>query len=1058
MTNKIICCLFLAFLCFTNNLQSETVTLGQFPAPSPDGKQLLFCFRGDIWQVAVEGGAAKRITVHEADEYHPNWSPDGKLIGFSSDRNGNNDIYIMSTEGANLTQLTFLSTSDIFCDWMPDGKSIIFASRRDFSYPSSRLASHYQVSCDGGTPTMLNPEFGAQGKISPDGRYLIYADGRLDPYRKRYQGSSNTDIWRYDLKNKNYIQLTDFNGNDMFPLWSSNGQRIYFVSHQDGTANIWQMDLDGSNKKQLTFHQDDGVYFANIARQAGVLAYCRASDIWILNLETGKYAPLKIEVPDDPKNNTIEWKNFTNDATEMAISPDEKYVASVIHGEIFISKNKEKGTKKAVRLTSTPYREKDICWTPDGDTLLFVSDRNGNDDIFMLFSADASEKNLYRSLKIQTTPLTPDQLEEVTPRIAPDGKKIAFIRDNSLWVMDRHGKNSKKLLESWNAPQFAWSPDSKWLAYSVEDNEFNSDIFIMPASGGTGVNISQHPDNDMAPVWSDDGKKLGFTSRRNNDTFDIWYVFLNKADDEKTKEEWEEEEEKADEAKNKKDDKKDKPEAKKAESKVDVKIDFENIHKRLRRLTSLPGDETRLAISPNGKTFVFNGNSKGQNELWSVEWDGSELKQLTESKENPSQIKWSKDGKTIYYLKSGGTFVSLSSDGKTKKGIDFQARMDIDHYQERLQMFQEAWRVLNQNFYDPKFHGADWPALRKKYGAMVEKIATSNDFYTAVELMLGELNASHLGISPPNAGGGIQTGMLGLRFDETYPGKGLKILKVMPDGPCDQVNARVTAGEILLAVDGIEIEKNTNIYQMLNQKVDTRVELKLRNDRAERIVIVKPINFNAFMNLEYDRWVNEKRKLVDKLSQGKLAYVHIQGMGWPNLEQFQMELYAEANGKAGLLIDVRFNGGGWITDYLLTMLQAKPHAQTIPRGGEIGYPQDRRPYYAWNKPVAALCNQYSFSNAEIFSHAMKVLKLGKVIGEATPGYVISTGGTQLLDGSSFRIPHRGWYNLETGLNQENNGAIPDYIVKVQKGDEANGIDRQLEKAVQVLLAEIRVGK
>ncbi len=1052
-------CLSMVFLLLTSHLvRSETVVLGQFPAPSPDGKQLVFTYRGDLWLASIAGGTARRLTVHEANEYHPNWSPDGKAIVFASDRNGNYDLYVISADGNDFAQLTYLSTADICTDWTPDGKEIIFASRRDFSYPATRLASLYKVPRAGGTPVMLNREFGAQGKISPDGRTLIYTDGRLDLYRKHYHGSMNSDIWRLDLKTHQYTQLTNFDGNDFFPLWSKDGQQIYYVSHQDGTANIWQMKADGSQPRQLTFHQDDGVWFANIARQAPVLAYCRGSEIWILNLDTGKSVPIKIEVPDDPKENQIEWKTFTNNATEMALSPDEKYIAAVIHGEIFIVKNKEKGTKTAVRLTNSPFREQHVSWTPNGDSLLFVSDQNGNDDIFLLISADPAEKNLYRALKHRIISLTADTREEIMPKTAPDGKSIAFIRDQDLWIMDRQGKNTRCVLESWNAPQFAWSPDSKWLAYAMEDREFNRDIFIIPAEGGHAVNISQHPDNDQAPVWSADGKKLGFCSRRNNDTFDIWYVFLSKTDDEKTKAEWEEEEEKVEETKNKKDDSKDKSTVKKEAEKIGVKIDFTDIHKRLRRLTTLPGDETQLAISPNGKTFIFNANAKGQNELWSIEWDGSELKQLTESKENPIQINWSKDGKTIFYLKSGGALAAISPDGKTKRGIDFDARMDIDHRQERLQMFHEGWRVLNQNFYDPKFHGVDWAAMRKKYGALIEKIGATDEFYTAIEMLLGELNASHLGISPPNSGDGIQTGMLGLSFDETYSGKGLKIARVMPNGPCDQMNVQVATGEILLAVDGQEILPHTNLYALLNQKVNRRVELRLVNAPGERTLVVKPIDFNALMHLEYERWVQQKRQLVNRLSAGKLAYLHIQGMGWPNLEQFQMELFSEAQAKAGLLIDVRFNGGGWITDYLLTMLQAKPHAQTQPRGGERGYPQDRRPFYAWNKPVAALCNQYSFSNAEIFSHAMKVLKLGKVIGEATPGAVISTGGTQLLDGSSFRIPYRGWFNLETGLNQENHGAIPDVLVKVQKGDEDAGIDRQLEAAVRVLLDVIQAGK
>jgi len=1032
---------------------AEPVILGQYPAPSPDGSQLAFSFRGDIWLAPISGGNAQRLSVHEAYESLPNWSPDGKWLAFASDRNGNRDVFVMTAQGENVQQLTFLSQDDQVFDWTPDGQSILFASNRDFSYPAVRLASLYQIRREGGTPTLFMPDFGDHGKISPDGRFLLFTRGRIDLYRKHYHGSMNSDIWRFDLKTGEYFQLTDFAGNDFFPLWAPDGKLIYFVSHQDGTANLWQMQPDGAAKKQLTSHKDDGIYYAAIARNARVITYSRGDQIWVWR--DGKSTPLELTVPSDAKTNSIAWEFFNSKATEMAVSSDEKYLAFVVHGEIFLTKNKTKGTSRTIRLTDTPFREKDLCWTPHGDTLLFVSDRNGNDDLFQIVSDDPATKNLYRALKYKTIPLTDDSREEIKPKVSPDGKKIAFLREDDLCTMNRDGKKVQILTESWNTPNFAWSPDSRWIAYSVEDNEFNADIFIIPAEGGAPVNITRHPDNDLDPVWSPDGRKLGFGSRRSNDTFDIWFVFLRQADHEKTTEDWEEEEEILAEAKKDKSDKA--KDEKKTEDKR-VQIDFQDIHKRLRRLTSLPGDENTLDISPDGKTFIFKTNSDGKNNIWSVGWDGKELKQLTSGDENPLQLHWSNDGKTTFYLKSTGTLHSMAAAGSDNKGIGFSARMEIDQVAERRQMFHEAWRVLNQYFYDPDFHGADWAKLRKKYSARIENIATSEDFYTAVRMLLGELNASHLGIYPPAKSGAIQTGMLGLKFDESYSGTGLKVTRVLPNGPCTQANATVNPGEILLAIDGESVSANQNIHERLNQKVNQPVILKIQGVATEREIVVRPIPFNQLMTLEYDRWVNEKRQWVHEQSQGRVAYLHIQGMGWGNLEQFQTELYSEAHGKDGLLIDVRFNGGGWINDYLLTMLSVRPHAYTVPRGGERAYPQSRLPYYYWSKPFSVLCNQYSFSNAEIFSHAVKVLRLAKVIGEATPGAVISTGETKLLDGSSFRIPGRGWFNLETGLNQENNGAVPDFIVGVQPGDEVKKIDRQLQKAVEVILREISAQK
>ncbi|MFQ6093684.1 MAG: S41 family peptidase, partial [bacterium] len=654
------------------------------------------------------------------------------------------------------------------------------------------------------------------------------------------------------------------------------------------------------------------------------------------------------------------------------------------------------------------------------------------------------------SLNRKIVRLPDSEEEDYAPRFSPDGKKIGFVRGNGeLWTMNRDGSGQKRILEGWAEPTYAWSPDSRWIAFSRVDEEFNEDVFIMPADGGQPVNITRHPDNDFRPVWSDDGRKLGFVSRRLGDTRDVWFVFLQRKDDEKTPEEWEEEEEEG------REEKKDEEE----EEKVEVKIDFEDIHKRLRRVTSLPGEEGRLAISPDGKTFAFSSNTEGKNDLWVVQWDGEELKQLTQDGANPSFITWDVEGEKIYYMKSGGTFHSISKQGSDSKGYPFSARLLIDHQAERLQMFDEAWRILNDSFYDPHFHGADWDDMKKKYRPLAAQVQSQNDFYDVVRLMLGELNASHLGIYGPSPDEAVKTGMLGLTYDESYTGVGLRIETVLPYGPCDQEESRLQPGEIIMAVNGTSLEENRNLYELLVDKVDEKVQLEVKSkDGKKRTVVVRPIDYGEYMSKEYDRWVREKQDWVEKESKGKIGYLHIRGMGVPSLERFEMELYAVAHGKEGLIIDVRNNGGGWTTDYLLAILSPKPHAITVPRGGGEGYPQGRRPLYVWSKPMVAMCNQYSYSNAEIFSHAVKTLRRGKLVGMTTPGAVISTGGTTLIDGSWFRIPFRGWYVKGTMANMEKVGAVPDIIVEERPGDVAEGIDRQLERAVEVLMEELEAGK
>ena len=1038
----------------TNN----SVLLPRFPAPSPDGEYLAFTYHGDIWRVPITGGRAVRLTVHEKYDRNPVWSPSGEEIAFSSNRFGNDDVFVIPSDGGEAERVTFFSAGDLVSDWSADGKRLIFSSRRNFDY--HRLSQLYQVSHEGGTPRMLIPEYGSQAKISPDGRYVVYTRGSTRWWRKRYRGSDNAEIWLYDTKTEAYQRFTTHEGNDMWPMWSADGKSIYYVSDEGGEiCNIWVTDLQGKERKQVTYHKEH-VRFANISRHGRVIAYELGAEIWYIILNGSKPSRINIIAPSDYKFNTVEKKTFSSDASEMEISPDEKEIAFVVRGEIFVMKNKEKAPK-AHQITDNSARDFDIIWAPEGDTLVFASDRNGNYDLFMAVSDDPKEKRLSRTLKYKLIRLTDSKENETSPRFSPDGEKISFIRGKGdLCIMDRDGKNVKCIIEGWSKPNYRWSPDSKWIAFSRDDNEFNQDVFIVQADGGEPINITLHPDDDTAPVWSKDGRKLGFVSQRMGDTSDIWWVFLQKKDHQKTKEELEEEEEKKEEEKKEKKDEEKEDKEKKKEEKVEVKIDFKDIHKRLRRLTSLPGEEHNLTISPDGKTFLFVANVEGKNDLWSVRWDGEELKRLTSGGQNPQAVQWSKDGKNIYYM-SKGKFKKMSFEGKDAKSLDFKARMTIDHRAEQLQKFDEAWRILNENFYDANFHGADWNKVGKKYREWAAATVTIDDFNDVVRMMLGELNASHLGIYGPDQGAGVSTGMLGLRFDDSYTGTGLKIKQILPDGPCDKVGVEVKLGDILVAVDDQEIGDKTNIHELLNDMVDEKVELTLQSPLTGKptwTTIVTPISYGQFMAKEYDRWVNVKRETVRKVTDNKVGYLQIQAMGVPSLERFEMELYSVAHDKDALIIDVRNNGGGWTTDYLLAILSPKPHAITVPRDGGKGYPEDRRPLYAWIKPIVVMCNQHSYSNAEIFSHAIKTLGRGKVVGVPTAGAVISTGRTQLIDGAWFRIPFRGWYVVGSGVNMELNGCVPDYIIWDQPGDVAKSIDRQLDKAVEVILSELNTGR
>ncbi len=1023
------------------------------PSVSPDGRTVAFSYDGDIWTVPTVGGTACRITIHTAYDANPVFSPGGARIAFSSDRAGNNDVFVIDTAGASEPlQLTYHGSRDRPVGWTPDGADVVFMAVRDLS--PRRIATPYRVPADGSRmPSKLWSVLAMHTAISPDGGTYAFTRGYSPWYRKHYRGSGNYDIWLYNPAQNSYRQFTASDASEINPMFAGgNDSRLYYASERDGTFNLYRKPLDSLPEEageQLTRFIGDGVRRSSISTDGGTAVFSRGTDIYVMSLEQpGEPRKLDVRLPADSRGNATVWETFTRDAESFAVSADEKQAAVIVRGELFVVENVEDGITR--RISETVNREAGPAWMPDSVSLLFTSDSAGSQDIYQISSADSALPLLYRALHFKLHRLTSGPEDEYNPVPAPDGKMIAFVRGRGdLMLMNSDGSNPRVLVAGWDEPKFCWSPDSRWLAYSRNDIEFNEDIWIVPADGhAEPVNVTRHPDADSDPVWSLDGRKLGFRSRRSGENnVDVYFIHLRKDDQELSTDQrrWREQDEKE-----KDDDEQD--------SVPEVRIDFERLHQRIVRVSSLPGDEGAPSISPDGKTFAFGASTDGKSDLYTASWDGEDLTRLTTGGHSPSDIHYSPDGKTIYYMRSGGRPHKLTVAGEKAAALPLAARMDIDTRAERAQVFLEGWRVLNDYFYDPQFHGANWSAMRGKYLAAVEAgIPARQDFDDLVRLMLGELNASHLGISPPSDGGkAVPVGALGVRLDEAFEGPGFRVAQILRRGPAHREQSRLAEGDVITSVAGQAAAGGDNLYHLLYDTVDKQVLLKVRSSAGkEREVLIRPISTGGESNLVYHDWVDKRRAIVDSLSAGKLGYIHIRAMGWDSFEAFERDLYSECHDKDALIVDVRNNPGGWITDYLLAVLTVKRHARTVPRGAEIsGYPQDRLPVYSWVKPVATLCNELSFSNAEIFSHAFKTLGLGPLVGQTTGGAVISTGGTRLIDGSIFRIPFRGWYVQGSDLNMERQGAVPDIIVAEPPGEEGSGADSQLARAVRELMEQL----
>jgi len=1029
------------------------------PALNSDGTQIAFTYQNDIWLISSDGGQAERLTVNQCSDSRPIWSFDDSRIGFTSDRNGNSDIYSLGIKTGELIRHTFHNSYDVLSDWTANG-NLIFTGNR-FLKQIERENDMLKVSEKGGTPQRLIEALGYNPTISPDGKFIAFERGSCRYSREDYRGSANRDIWLYNNEDKSFLQLTTFNGNDYLPRWKD-ARTLLFISSREKNYNIFSLEIDDhgqpiSTIKTITNYKEDAVRYYDISDDGNTIAFEKGSDIFIIDKKNNT-KKLNITITKDTHFANTEYKKYSKEISEYAISPNGKYLAFIIHGNVFVKHN-SKNITETRQMTFSSAREKDVAWLND-TTLLFSSDRENQYDLYLLQSKDKNTSNIYQAINIQTVRLTKNKEDDGDIVVSPNHKSIAYTSGNGNMytanIEDNSLTNKKKLVEGWSpVSDITWSSDSKWLAYSQSDLDGNSEVFIHKADNSHNpVNISMYPRSDHSPVWCKD--KLVFLSDRNNGNTDIWFVWLNENDWLTTKQEWKEKEIDTDNQNDTVD---------------NIKIDFDNIYNRIEQVTSLPGNEYALEASKDGKTFYFvsNGNDRSSynadKDIYSVKWDGTELKRLTTGNKRPYGITMSADKKNMYLLRSGGKLFKLTPATKKITPLPFAVNMKIDINGEREQIFEEAWRAINNGFYDPNFHNNSWDKLKAKWKPRAMEASTNADFQYCVNWMLGEINASHMGlygIKPRYNTKRVATGMLGIDIKPLE--KGVEIKKVLKKSPADRKESKLSAGDIITHIDGEEITQKDNYYSYLVNKTNTRVVLTVVTNNNTREVVIRPTT--SIRNLLYDDWVAERRKLTEKYSNGRLGYIHIRGMNWTSFEEFEREIAVNAYNKEGLIVDVRYNGGGWTTDYLMNILNVKQHAYTIPRGAvddldkehkkfESHYPfGSRLPFYAWTKPSITICNQNSYSNAEIFSHAYKTLGIGTLVGTTTFGAVISTGAKDLVDGSYIRLPFRAWYVKSTGVNMENNGAVPDIEVNNTPDCKAQNIDQQLQSSVEELLKEI----
>ena len=1043
--------------------------------------RIAFTYLADIWTADEDGKNIKRITANKARDVYARFSPDGKSIAFSSDRNGNFDVFIVPSEGGTAKQLTFHSADDTVLGWTPDSRAVLFASSRGDDF----MGKLYTISIDGGMERNAGADMGVNASYSPDGKKIAINRKGQVYWRKYYRGSMQTDVTVMDIASKKFTDLTDFDGLDSWPMWSTDGF-IYFVSDREGNGltNIWRVPEAGGKADRVTSFKDGDVRFPAISADGKVIVFEHDFGVWKLDLASRKSAPVKLDIAAETQENLAEVRDFNSQADDYDLAPSGRRIVISIHGELFTAPSDEGDLRQ---ITDSPARDKEPLYSPDGKSVAFISDRSGREEIYIIAVDGVGEAQKITDL---------DTLK-FSFAWSPSSKELAFTgSDNKLRKYSVDTKQTSELSSSkyGNIGSPVWSPDGKWIAYSKPDYVRTSDVYLIPSGGGEERKVTFDSFNDVNPQFTADGRKLFFVRTEGfggggQPSAQIYSVMLEREDrdpaDPEDRPEGGELQDQSNEAVTRRI-----AGAQRNTPPKDINIDWAGLRRRTRQVTRMPFAVFNYAIAPDNRTVVFvttePAGLRNIPVIYSIQEDGRRLTRITAGEPPAGEggggpgggggfggginsLNIARDGRALFFREGSSVYsVSIApaagagapgaaSGGResARRRINFTARVRIDKSTEWAEMFDDAWRTMKYRFYDAAMHGKDWDGMRAKYQPLVEFVGDRQELLNIVNEMIGELNASHTGAGQPPRGreGGVSTAHLGIELQADEAAGRYKVTHVYEDGPSDKDWVKVNAGDYLIAINGKPVKAGDNYWEILNHRLNRKVEVTFNNKASEDGAWksrIEPVSGQAYSQLRYERWVKDRRALVDKLSNGRIGYLHIQSMNQPSLRRFEKEL-RENHNKEALIIDERWNGGGNIEQELLAILVQREYQIWQPRGTEA----TGRPFAGFFGPKVVVQNWRSASNSEMFPAGFRALGLGKVIGTPTTGAVIGTGSYSLIDGSTVRTPGVGVYLADKNrTNMENYGVKPDILVENSPEDNLAGRDRQIETAVQELLKEI----
>ena len=1052
---------------------------------SPDGTQIVFTYKGDLYKVAASGGDAVQLTFHKAHDYMAIWSKDGSKIAFASNRYGNFDVFVMDAKGGAAARLTFHSTNESPFSFSSNNKEVIFGAQRQDDvkhrqYPTGSQPELYSVPVKGGKVSQIFTIPAEYVQVSKNGKTMLYHDkkGGENEFRKHHTSSITRDIWTYDTKTKNHKMITSFNGEDRQPVFSTDEKSMYYLSEKSGTFNVHKLSLNNPvQDQQITNFKLHPVRFLSIGN--GVISFGFDGELYTMK-EGRKPSKVKVNITTQNIANTDKFISINGGIREMAISPNGKEIAFIARGEVFVTSVDKSFTK---RLTNTPENERFVTWGPEGKSVVYSSERNGKWNIYKTEKLRKEEPFFYAATLIKESVVIENKFDNYLAQYSPDGKKLAFIEGRrTLKIRDIKSKKETTLLTPKDLftmgdgdQNFTWSPDSKWLLVDWGKTLSNGEVLLMAADGSKRVNLNESGYYDYNPKWVNDGKQMIWFSNRNGlksyatsgqSQSDVYSMFFNQEawddfnlndEDFKLKKALDEEIKKAKEKakKDKKDDKKakDKKAVDKKKGPTLLTFDWDNMKDRTKRLTIHSSSLGDAVLSKKGDILYYLSRFEGKTNLWSTNLRTRATKMVLKLNIGGGSLQWDKEMKNLYLLSSGRISKIDTKAGK-QKSVSIKGEMKFDEAAERVAMFNHVWIRTNAVFYEPTFHGINWKKMKKEYQKYLPHIGNGFEFSEMLSEMIGELNVSHAGSGyrgDPMSNADA-TASLGIFMNYNHKDDGILIDEIISGGPLDKSKFNIKAGMIIEKINGEKVDKNQDVAKYLNRMSGKFMLLDILDSKTKKTqtITVKPVSLGSENGLLYKRWVKINEKQVDKESNGQLGYVHIPGMSdgpYRSIYQDMMGKYAE---RKGVIIDTRFNGGGDLVADLAMFFTGVPFISYETEAKVVG----GEPTSRWTKPTLSIFNESMYSDGHCYASGYTDLKIGKTVGMPVPGTCSFAGWEGLPNGAYWGVVPVSAKN-KAGQWMENNQTNPLIQVKNMPGVINKGRDQQLERSIIELLKDVK---